>query len=73
MLRALWIWPALNGCVVPERRPDRLGKSLRAVDDEQQRRGGIEPALDQIVDQRSRGRGVFRGALDRPEWMLLAV
>ena len=62
---------ALNGCVAAERRPDRLGKSLRAVDDEQTRRGGIEPALDEIVDQRPHGRGVFRGALDRAERMLI--
>ena len=46
---------------------------LRAVDDEQARRGGIEPALDEIVDQRPHSRGVFRGALDRAERMLVAV
>ena len=64
---------ALNGCVATERRPDRLGKSQRAVEDEQARRGGIEPALDEIVDPRPRSRGVFRGALDRAERMLAAV
>src|SRR5450756_1273185 len=63
----------LNGRVAPKRRPDRLGKSLRAVDDEEARHGGIEAALDEIVDQRLHGRRVFRGALDQPERMLVAV
>ena len=63
----------MNGCVAAERGPDRLGKSLRAVDDEQARRGGIEPAIDEIVDQRPHSRGVFRGVLDRAERMLVAV
>ena len=63
----------LNGRVASKRRPDRLGKSLRAVDDEKARHGGIEAALDEIIDQRLHGRRVFRGALDQPERMLVAV
>src|SRR5450759_3625263 len=49
----------LNGRVASKRRPDRLGKSLRAVDDEEARHGGIEAALDEIIDQRLHGRRVF--------------
>jgi len=64
---------ALKGRVASERRPDRLGKSLRAVDDEKTRNGWIEAALDEIVDQCRYGRRVFRGALDQPERMLVAI
>lgn len=55
---------ALNGRLASEGRPDRLGESLRAIDDERARRGGIEPAFDEIVDQGLHGRRVFRRALD---------
>ena len=40
---------ALNGHVASESRSDRLGKSLRAVDDEKARQGGIEAALDALA------------------------
>src|ERR1700724_2625953 len=36
---------ALNGHVASESRSDRLGESLRTVDDEKARQGGIEGAL----------------------------
>ena len=64
---------ALNGRVAPEGCPDRLGKGLRAVDDEETRNGWIEAALDEIVDQGLHGRCIFRRALDQPERMLVAV
>src|ERR1700737_1110340 len=58
---------ALNGHVASESRSDRLGESLRAVDDEKARQGGIEAAVDEIIDQRLHGRCVFCGALDQPK------
>src|ERR1700682_2515777 len=64
---------ALNGHVASESRSDRLGESLRAVDDEKARQGGIEAALDEIIDQRLDGRCVFCGALDQPKRMFVAV
>lgn len=64
---------ALNGHIASEGRPDRLGEGLRAVDDEEPWKGGIEAALDEIADQRLHGRRVFRRALDQPERMLAAV
>src|ERR1700731_3301106 len=64
---------ALNGHVASESRSDRLGESLRTVDDEKARQGGIEAALDEIIDQRLHGRCVFRGALDQPKRMFVAV
>src|SRR6202171_2278115 len=64
---------ALNGHVASESRSDRLGESLRAVDDEKARQGGIEATLDEIIDQRLHGRCVFRGALDQPKRMFVAV
>src|ERR1700730_5529879 len=64
---------ALNGHVASESRSDRLGESLRAVDDEKARQGGIEAALDEIIDQRLHGRCVFCGALDQPKRMFVAV
>ncbi|TPW00439.1 MAG: hypothetical protein USCAAHI_00107 [Beijerinckiaceae bacterium] len=64
---------ALNGHVASESCSDRLGESLRAVDDEKARQGGIEAALDEIIDQRLHGRCVFRGALDQSKRMFVAV
>ena len=64
---------ALNGHVASESRSDRLGESLRAGDDEKARQGGIEAALDEIIDQRLHGRCVFCGALDQPKRMFVAV
>src|SRR3984893_623549 len=64
---------ALNGHAASESRSDRLGESLRAVDDEKARQGGIEAALDEIIDQRLHGRCVFCGALDQPKRMFVAV
>lgn len=43
---------ALNGNVAPEACPDRFGKGLRAVDDEEALHSRIEAAFDEIVDQR---------------------
>jgi len=39
----------LDRRIAPEGSPDRLEQRLRAVDDEEMRCAGIEPALDEIV------------------------
>ena len=49
---------------------DRLGQGLRAVDDEEPRHGRVEPALDEIVDQRLDGRGVLRRTFGEAKRML---
>src|SRR5207247_612587 len=52
---------------------DRLGQGLGAVNDEQSRHCRVEPALDQIIDQRLDGRGVFGRSLGKAERMLVAL
>ena len=52
---------------------DRLGQGLGAVDDEEPRHRRVEPALDQIIDQRLDGRGVFGRSLGKAERMLVAL
>ena len=44
--------PALNRGVLAERPADRLPQCFRPVDDEQTADLRVEPALDQIVDER---------------------
>jgi hypothetical protein len=46
---------------------------LCAVDDEESRHRRIEPALDQIVDERPDGRGVLSRTFDKAERMLVAL
>ena len=60
----------LDRRIAPEGAPDRRRQRLRSVDDEQARHGRIEPPVDEIGDQRSRRRRVFRRALDKAERML---
>jgi hypothetical protein len=43
---------SLNGSVPPEGAPDRLGKRLRTIDDEQPRPRRIDASLNQVIDQR---------------------
>ena len=64
---------ALDRARRAEGAPDRLGQRLGAVDDEQPRHRRIEPALDQIVDQRLDHRGVLGRTLDQAERMLDAL
>ena len=56
---------ALDRRVAPEGPPDRLGQRLGAIDDEQPADRRIEPALDQVVEQRLDHRRVLGGALDQ--------
>jgi hypothetical protein len=46
---------------------DCLGQRLGAIDDEQPRHRRVEPALDQVVDERLDCRGVLRRTLDEAE------
>ncbi len=64
---------ALDRRIASEGPPDRLGQCFRAVDDEEARRAGIEPMLDEIVDERLHGRRLFRRALDEAERVFVAV
>ena len=52
---------------------DRPAQGLSAVDDEEDRLLGIEPALDQVGKQRGRDRRVLGRALVEPERDLHAV
>jgi hypothetical protein len=49
----------LDRRVRPEGAANGLAQRLGAVDDEQAAHGGIEPALDKIVDQRLHHGGVL--------------
>ena len=52
---------------------DDFAQRLGAVDDEQPTDLRVEPALDQIVDQRLDDSGIFGRPLDQAERMLIAV
>src|SRR5271167_2523679 len=52
---------------------DRLGQCLGTVDDEEPGRRRVQPALDEIVDERLHGRGVLRRTLGEAERMLVAL
>jgi len=52
---------------VAEHAADRFAQRLRAVDHEQHPLLGIEPALDQVRQQRGRDSRVLRRALPEPE------
>jgi len=58
---------ALDGRPLAEHVPDRLAERLRAIDDEQDALLRIEPALDQIREQRGRDGGVLGRAVPEPE------
>src|SRR5262249_23679677 len=64
---------SLNGCVPPKGAPDRLGKRLRTVDDEQPRPRWIDASLNQVVDQCLHHRGILGGTFHEPERMLDAL
>ena len=49
--------------------PDRLRQGLSAIDDEQPRHVRVEPALDEIVDERLHGCGVLGRTFDKTERM----
>ena len=62
----------LNQRLTPEAAPDRFRERLRSVDDEQPRHRRIEPARDEIVDERLHHGGVLGRAFNEPERMLHA-
>ena len=64
---------ALDRRVPAEGRADHLGQRLRAIDDEQPADLGIEPAFDQVVDERLHDGGVLGGAFDKAKRMLVAL
>ena len=64
---------ALDRRLPTEGRADRLGERLGAIDDEQPANTGIEPAIDQVVDQRLDDGGILGGAFDNAERMLVTV
>src|SRR4029450_8460932 len=53
--------------------PNDLAQRLGAVDDEQSADLRVEPALDQIVDQRLHDGGILGRRFDQGEWMFAAV
>jgi hypothetical protein len=57
----------------PEGLADRLAQRLGAIDHHQDGTIGIEPALDQVSQQRLASRGVLGGSFPQPQDMLLAV
>ena len=57
----------------PKVSADCLGQGLGAIDDEQPRHRRVEPALDQVVDERLDCRGVLRRTLDEAERMLVTL
>ncbi len=63
---------ALDRCGTSEGSTECLRQSLRAFDNEEPRLGRVEPALDEIVNERLDGRGVLRCALDEAERMFVA-
>lgn len=63
---------ALDRRVSAKGATDGFAQRLGAVDDEQPVDLGIEPALDQIVDQRLHDGGVLGCSLDQTERMLVA-
>ena len=63
----------LDRRVVAEGAADDFAQRLGAVDDEQPTDRRVEPALDQIVDQRLEHSGIFGRPLDQAERMLIAV
>ena len=62
----------LNERVASEGPPDRFRERLRSVDDEQPRHRRIEPARDEIVDERLHHGGILGRAFNEPERMLHA-
>ena len=52
---------------------DCFGQGLGAVDDEEPRHRRVEPALDEIVDERLNSRGIFHCTLGEAERMLVAL
>jgi hypothetical protein len=60
---------ALDGRVTTEGLADRLGQRFRPIDDEQAADFRIQPALDQIVQERLRHGGILRGSLEQTERM----
>jgi hypothetical protein len=64
---------ALDRGVGAEGAANDFAQRLGAVDDEQAADLRVEPALDQIVDQRLDDSGIFGRALDQAERMLIAV
>jgi hypothetical protein len=59
--------------VAAEGAANDFAQRLGAVDDEQPTDPRVEPALDQMVDQRLDHSGVFGRPLDQAERMLIAV
>jgi hypothetical protein len=64
---------ALDRRVRPKGSADSLAQRLGAVNNKHAAHGGIEPAFDQIVDQRLDHGGVLGCALHQPERMVVAV
>ena len=64
---------ALDRRVATEGAADRLGQRLRTIDDEQPADVRIQPALDQIVQQRLYHSGVLGGAFQQTERMFGAI
>ena len=62
-----------SGVSAAEGAADDFAQRLGAVDDEQPTDRRVEPALDQIVDQRLEHSGIFGRPLDQAERMLIAV
>jgi hypothetical protein len=63
---------ALDRRVTAERAADRLDQRLRAIDDEQPTHARIQPALDQVVQQRLHHRGIFAGAFQQAKRVFCA-
>ena len=64
---------ALNGSRSSKGSTDRLRQGLCAVDDEEPRHRWIEAALDEIVDERLNGHGIFRRTLGQTKRVLVAI
>ena len=64
---------ALDWRVGAEGAADGFAQRLGAVDDEQPTDRRVEPALDQIVDQRLDHSGIFGRPLDQAKRMLIAA
>ncbi len=63
---------ALDRRVGTEGSTDDFAERLGTVDDEQPTNFGVEPAFNQIVDQRLHDGGILSRAFDQAERMLVA-
>src|SRR6266404_4027612 len=72
VLRAFMNLATLDRRVGAEGATDNFAQCFGAVDDEQPADLGIEPALDQVVDECLHNGGVLGCSFDQGEWMFAA-